>query len=81
VILIVLEFAALVIAGYIAGRFAPSGAAVHGGLAGMAVFFIAAVISVASAPGTNLVELLVLGLVAAVLGSAGGALAERRRRS
>lgn len=80
-ILVILEFAALVVAGYIAGRFAPSGAAAHGGLAGLAVFFVAAAISVASSPGTNVLELLVLALVAAVLGSAGGAIAERRRRA
>jgi hypothetical protein len=79
VILILLELLALVGAGYVAGRFAPSNAAAHGGMAGLALFFVAAAISIALAPNSTGFELLVFGLVAAVLGSAGGAIAERRR--
>lgn len=79
VILILLEFLALVGAGYVAGRFAPSNAAAHGGIAGLTLFFVAAAISIALSPNSTGLELLVFGLVAAVLGSAGGAIAERGR--
>jgi hypothetical protein len=79
VVLILLELLALVGAGYVAGRFAPSNAAVHGGMAGLMLFFVAAAISIALSPNSTGLELLVFGLVAAVLGSAGGAIAERRR--
>jgi hypothetical protein len=81
IILVVLEFAALVLAGYIAGRFAPAGGAAHGGVAGLALFLVAGVISIAASPNSNVLELLVLALVAAVLGSAGGAYADWRRQS
>ena len=52
----------------------------NGGLAGLTLFLVVAAISVAAAAGPNVVELALLGIVAAVLGSSGGALAEWRRR-
>lgn len=67
-------------AGYIAGRFAHSGAAaLNGGIAGLLIFLFVGVISLLAASGPNPIELIMLGVVAAVLGSAGGALADRRR--
>lgn len=79
-ILIVLEFLALMGAGYVAGRFAPSSPVAHGGLAGIALFLVAGAVSIALSPTTAAPELLVLGVIAAVLGSAGGAIAMRRSR-
>ena len=77
---ILIHLSATVFAGYIAGRFAPEGtAAVNGGIAGLLIFLFVGAISLLAASGPNPIELVMLGLVAAVLGSAGGVLADRRR--
>lgn len=78
--LIFLQFLSLVVAGFVTGVFVSSGAVVHGGLSGLVLFMVVAAISVAAAAAPNVYELAFLGIVAAVLGSAGGALAEWRRR-
>jgi len=80
VLSILIHLGATVFAGYIAGRFAPHGAAaVNGGIAGLLIFFFVGVLSLLAAAGPSPFELTMLGLVAAVLGSAGGVLADRRR--
>ncbi len=80
VLTIIIHLTATVAAGYIAGRFAPpDGAAVNGGLAGLLIFLFVGVVSLLSSSGPNPFELVMLGVVAAVLGSAGGVLADRRR--
>ena len=80
VLSILIHLGATVFAGYVAGRFAPDGAAaVNGGIAGLLIFLFVGVISLLAATGPNPLELAILGLVAAVLGSAGGVLADRRR--
>ena len=67
-------------AGYIAGRFAATGAAaVNGGIAGLLIFLFVGAISLLAASDVRPLELVMLGVVAAVLGSAGGVLADRRR--
>jgi hypothetical protein len=77
---IIIHLSATVAAGYVAGRFAPHGAAaVNGGLAGLLIFFFVGAVSLLAASGPNAFELVMLGVVAAVLGSAGGVLADRRR--
>ena len=75
----VIHFSATVGAGYIAGRFAVSGPAHNGVLAGLGLFLFAGVVAVITADGPTLIELVILGVVAGVLGAAGGALADRRR--
>ncbi len=80
VLSILIHLAATVFAGYVAGRFAPDGtAAVNGGIAGLLIFLFVGVIALLAATGPNPIELAMLGLVAAVLGSAGGVIADRRR--
>jgi len=76
--LLVLQFATLVFAGWVAGRLAGHAAAAHGGIAGILLFLLAGIVAIA-AGGPPLLELLLFGVVAAVLGSAGGALADLRR--
>jgi hypothetical protein len=72
-----LQFLALVAAGYVAGRLAGYRRVIHGGLAALAVFGITSLIALAVVGGgTSFFVLLFSGVVAAVLGSAGGALAE-----
>lgn len=75
----IIHFSATVGAGYIAGRFAASGPAHNGVLAGLGLFLFAGVVAVITADGPTLIELVILGVVAGVLGAAGGALADRRR--
>jgi hypothetical protein len=74
-----LQFLTLVAAGYVAGRLAGGDRVVHGSLAAVAVFGLTSLIGLAIAGGgTSLLVLVFSGVVAAVLGSAGGALAEWR---
>ena len=75
----IIHLSATVGAGYIAGRFAVSGPAHNGVLAGLGLFLFAGVVAVITADGPTLIELVILGVVAGVLGAAGGALADRRR--
>ena len=80
VVLIFLQFLTLVVAGYVAGRFSLQAATVHGSLAGLLTFLVVGAVSIAgTSQGPSPVELAILGVVAAVLGAAGGALADRRR--
>jgi len=81
IVLVVVQFASLGIAGYVAGRLSTRSSTFDGGIAGMLVFVVVTVISVAGGSSLGVAPLVFLGLVAAVLGSAGGVLAEAGRRS
>ncbi len=77
---ILIHLTATVGAGYVAGRFALAGtAAVNGGLSGLLIFLFVGVVSLLTSAGPDPIQLVMLGIVAAVLGSAGGVLADRRR--
>lgn len=73
VFLLFLEFLALVVAGYVAGRLSDS-PELHGGLAGLVAALVTGLISLTSA-SVPMTALLTLTVVAAALGSAGGVLA------
>ena len=73
IFLLFLEFLALVIAGYVAGRLSEP-PELHGGLAGLAAALVTGLLSLTSA-GVPFTALLTLTVVAAALGSAGGVLA------
>lgn len=74
--LLFLEFLGIVAAGYVAARLAARDHVLHGGLAGLALFVIATGIALAADPASiNILVIAFTGLVASVLGSAGGALA------
>lgn len=77
ILLLFVQFLALVIAGYVAGRLSDA-AEVHGGLAALLSAFVSGLISVTSTT-VPLVGIVTLTLVAAVLGSAGGVLARWQR--
>jgi hypothetical protein len=80
VVLVFLQFLTLMIAGFVAGRFAHGPAAVDGSLAGLLAFLVMGSVAIAgTSNGPSPIELAILGLVAAVLGAAGGVLADRRR--
>ncbi len=79
VALIFLQFLGLVVSGYVAGRFARRDHAMHGGYAGLALFAVATAITLASDPGSgSLLVIAFTGLLAVVLGTAGGVLAGLR---
>ncbi len=73
ILLLFIQFLALVVAGYVAGRLSDS-PEVHGGLAALLSAFVSGLISLTSTQ-VPLVGIITLTLVAAVLGSAGGVLA------
>ncbi len=78
-LLILVELAALVIAGYVGGRFGGPPAVIHGSLSALLLSLVTGTLSVAASDvgGASIVA---LAIVAAVLGSAGGALASRPPR-
>jgi hypothetical protein len=78
--LIFIEFLSLVLAGYVGGRFAPVAPLAHGGLSGLLLFLAIGAIAIAAARSPSLFELGFFGIVAAVLGTSGAAIAGRRDR-
>ncbi len=80
-LLIFLQYSSQVGAGYLAGRLASSNRVLHGGMAGIALAALGAVVGMSFNSTDSRLGLIILGLViAAVSGSAGGALAEHRAR-
>lgn len=75
-ILIFVQFLSLFVAGYVAGRLTTTSGPLAGGLAGLLVFFVTVALSVAGGSSVGVASLLLLGVTAAVLGSAGGVLAQ-----
>lgn len=80
VALVFVQFLSLFVAGYVAGRLGHGAPTLDGGLSGLLVFFVSVGVSVAGGANLGIGPVLFLGAVAAVLGSAGGVLAEHRRR-
>ncbi len=77
--LLFLEFLGLVGAGFVAGRLAGRDRVLHGGYAGMLLFSVTTVITLAAAPDSaSLLVIAFTAFIAMVLGSAGGALAQTR---
>jgi len=76
-----LQFLAQFGAGFVAGRLAGRDGVVHGSFAAMAMYLVGSTLTLAAAPDTVSTGALVLfAVVAAVLGSAGGLLADAGRR-
>ena len=78
--LIFLSYLAQLGAGYVAGRLASDNAVIHGGAGAMLLFLITTTISLSIAPSQpGVASLAFNAAVAAVLGTAGGSLADSRR--
>jgi putative membrane protein (TIGR04086 family) len=77
--LLVLGYLSYLLAGYLAGRFAGRNGALHGGFAGLGLFVVTAMLAIAAGTDPALLTVTFSLLVAAVIGSAGGALADWRR--
>ena len=79
--LLFLQFLALVVAGYVTGSLANEEPVRNGGYAGVLLFAVSSAITLAADPDSgNLLVIAFTGLVAAVLGSAGGAIAGTRQK-
>jgi hypothetical protein len=75
------QFTGLVVAGYIGGRFSPGSASSqtsHGAIAALLLFAVSTAIALAAGSDAATVTIVGGGIVALVLGSAGGALSARR---
>jgi len=79
--LILVGFVGQMVAGYFGGRFAGTDHAIHGGLAALLSYLVTAAIAIATGQEPPIATLAFSGLVALVLGSAGGVLAAARTRS
>ena len=86
-LLILAGFVGQLVAGYVGGRFAgpaahatEGGPAAHGGLAALLAYLVTAAISIATGQDPPVTTLVFSGVVALVLGSAGGVLAAARLR-
>lgn len=74
--LIFLQFLGLVLAGFVAGRLARRDRALHGGYAGLSLFAVATALTLATSPGSASPFVIgFTGVLALVLGTAGGVLA------
>jgi hypothetical protein len=75
-----LQFLAQFGAGYLAGRFAGREGTLHGSLASILLYLIGSTLTLAAAPDqVGLGTLILFAVVAAILGSAGGLLADATR--
>lgn len=79
-LLILVGFVGQMVAGYVAGRFAGTDQAGHGGLAALLAYLVTAAIAIATGQEPPITTLVFSGVVALVLGSAGGVLAAARQR-
>ena len=77
--LILIGFAGQLLAGYVAARLAGFGDAAHGSFAGLGLFAVIAIMSIAAGQQPGVFTLAFSGAVALVLGSAGGVLAAEGR--
>ena len=74
-----LQFLAQVLAGYVAARLAGRDAVIHGSFAALLLYLIGSTITLAADPdAVSMVTLALFAIVAAILGSAGGLLGDRR---
>lgn len=80
-LLILAGFIGQMVAGYFGGRFAGTDHALHGGLAALLAYLVTAAIAIATGQDPPIATLAFSGLVALVLGSAGGVLAAARSGS
>jgi putative membrane protein (TIGR04086 family) len=80
--LVFLQFLAQSGAGYLAGRFAGRDGVLHGSLAAIALYLVGSTLTLAAAPDEiGVATLILFAVVAAVVGSAGGLLADARRKT
>ena len=65
------------VGGYVGGRLGPTAAGLHGSLAGLGLYTVFASLSLISGSPAGIPTLVLFGIVAAALGSGGGALGGR----
>ena len=77
--LVVAQFLAFAVAGYVAGRFSLVGELLAGGFAGLILYFVPAVVSVAAGSEVTPVAILFFGIASLVIGTLGAVFAMSRR--
>ena len=77
--LLLVIYSAQLLSGYIAGRYAGENRGLHGGLAALALFAISAALAVAAGTEPSVLTIVFSLTVAAIIGTAGGALADWKR--
>jgi hypothetical protein len=80
-LLILVGFIGQMVAGYVGGRFAGIDQPAHGGLAALLAYLVTAGIAIATGQEPAIATLAFSGVVALILGSAGGVLASARSRA
>lgn len=78
-LLILLEYLAQLVAGYIGGRFAGVRGVFHGSLAALTLHLFTTALAIIGGADFGLAVLVFSVVIAAVVGAAGGALSDRRR--
>ena len=78
--LVLAQFLAFAVAGYVAGRFSLVGELLAGGFAGLLLYFVPAAISVAAGSEVTPVAVLFFGIAALVIGTLGAVFAMSRHR-
>ena len=73
-ILLVVAFAAQMVAGFVAALLSPGAEALHGGLAALVLSMVVSVIAVATGNDPGIATLVISAVVAVILGTAGGVL-------
>ncbi len=77
--LFVVVYLSQLLAGFIAGRLSRTAGALNGGLAGLGLFFLTALLAVAAGTEPTPATVVFSLVVAAIIGSAGGVLGEWTR--
>jgi len=80
VLLVLVQYIDLFAAGFLAARFSGTNEALNGGVAGLSVFSLAALISMIGGADLGVVLIAFLAVVAVIIGTAGGVLAAAWRR-
>ena len=76
---VIIQFIGFFVAGFIAGRFALVDPSLSGGMAALILFFGVTVVTVGSS-GVTVVGVVVLGMVAAIIGTGAGSVGHARRK-
>jgi len=80
-LLILMGFLGQILAGFVGGLLAGRDQVLNGGMAALLAYLVTAAIAVATGQEPPIATLAISGVVALVLGSAGGVLAQARSRS
>lgn len=76
IVLLLIQYVSLLVGGYVAGRLTRSNAELTGGMTGVSVFAFTSLLNALGGTDTVVPLLLLLGVIAAIVGTAGAVLAK-----